>query len=272
MQADGAMQTDNAIPVTTATTTGNPTTVEETIPWRGMVAEDLGLLARLHGVELDAATLAALRSAEFPGCLALPSATREGEEARLLMAHTLGGGDAALRASPDDMAADYAAIYLTGRYHASPNESAWLDEDGLERQEPMFAVREWYRKYDLEAGDWRRRQDDNLSLQLQFAAHLFTLAADDAALRPAADFLDAHLLRWIGRFAERVGARAATPFYAALAMLTADYLHALRAALIVLASAPLPPPGTEEQKTAKAPQGPTCGDAMPFIPGTGPVW
>jgi TorA maturation chaperone TorD len=196
-----------------------------------MVAEDLSLLAHLHGVELDADTLAALKSAEFPGCLALPPATQEGTEARMLMAQAVEGKDSAFRISLDELAADYAAIYLTGRYRASPNESAWLDEEGLERQEPMFAVREWYRKYGLGAGDWQRRQDDNLSLQLQFLAYLCTHATDDAVLRPAADFLDAHLLLWIDRFAERVAGRAATPFYAALGMLTADYLHALRTAL-----------------------------------------
>ena len=207
-----------------------------------MVADDLSLLACLHGIELDADTLAALKEAKFPDCLALPPATREGAEARMLMVQAVEGKDSAFRISFDELAADYAAIYLTGRYHASPNESAWLDEDGLERQGPMFAVREWYRKYGLGAGDWRRRQDDNLSLQLQFLAYLCTHAANDAALRPAADFLDAHLLLWIDRFAERVASRAATPFYAAIGMLTADYLHALRTALAALANAPYPPP------------------------------
>ncbi len=263
------------MPDTTTVTTDTQETTREPVSWRGMVAEDLTLLARLHGVELDDDTLAALKAADFPACLALPPSIREGEEARLLMAQTLAGDDPALRIPLDELAVDYAAIYLTSRYHASPNESAWLDDEGLERQEPMFAVREWYRKYDLGAGDWRRRQDDNLSLQLQFVAHLCTLAADDAALRPAADFLDAHLLLWIDRFAERVAGRAATPFYAALGMLTADYLRALRAALVVLANAPYPPPPTEETKPKKAaPQSPTCGDgdADPFIPGAGPTW
>ncbi len=267
------MQSENTMPDTTTTTADTQETTRGVASsWRGMVAEDLDLLARLHGVELDADTLAALKAADFPACLALPASIREGEEARLLMARTLTADEAAFQIPLDEFAVDYAAIYLTGRYHASPNESAWLDDDGLERQEPMFAVREWYRKYDLEAGDWRQRQDDNLSLQLQFVAHLCTLAADDAALRPAADFLDAHLLLWIDRFAERVAGRAATPFYAALGMLTADYLRALRAALVVLANAPYPPPPTEEAKPKKVPQGPTCGDAEPFVPGAGPTW
>jgi len=238
--------------------------------WPTLVAEDLTLLARLHGLELDAATLTALTAAEFPGCLLLPAASREGEEARLLMTRALAGNDPAFAATLDDLAADYAAIYLSGRYHASPNESAWLDEDGLERQAPMFAVREWYRKFDLAAGDWRRRQDDNLSLQLQFVAHLCRIAADTAGWRAVAEFLDAHPLRWLDRFAERVAGRAATPFYAALGMLTNDYLRALRAALVVLADLPLPPAGEATRPAATPPE---CGCDTPFVPGgAGPSW
>jgi len=232
------MPVDQSIP-----SDASPASSSSVASWRGMIADDLSLLACLHGIELDVDTLAALDAAGFPNCLALPPATREGTEARMLMTRAVENKDPDFSASLDELAADYAAIYLTGRYHASPNESAWLDEDGLERQEPMFAVREWYRKYDLGAGDWRRRQDDNLSLQLQFLAHLCTHAADDAALRPAVDFLDTHLLLWIDRFAERVASRAATPFYAAIGMLTADYLHALRAVLVTLADASSPPKG-----------------------------
>ncbi|MCL2523291.1 MAG: molecular chaperone TorD family protein [Betaproteobacteria bacterium] len=238
--------------------------------WHVLVAEDLSLLARLHGLELDAETLAALKAAEFPTCLVLPPATRAGEEARLLLART--GDDPAFAMPLDDLAADYAAIYLTGRYHASPNESAWLDADGLERQAPMFAVREWYRKFDLAAGDWRRRQDDNLSLQLQFVAHLCRIASDDAGWRAVAEFLDAHLLRWLDHFAERVAGRAATPFYAALGMLTADYLHALRAALVLLADVPPPPADEEIRPGEAAPSAAAGGDCAAFVPGAGPTW
>lgn len=244
----------------------------EAAPWRALVAEDLSLFARLHGAELDTEALTALKAAEFPACLTLPPTTREGKEARLLMAQTLAGGDPVFHIPLDDLAADYAAIYLTGRYHASPNESAWLDADGLERQGPMFAVREWYQKYNLAAGDWRRRQDDNLSLQLQFIAHLCRIAADKAGWRAVADFLDSHLLRWLDRFAERVAGRAATPFYAALGMLTVDTLHALRAVLIVLADAPLPPPGEEVRPEEEMPPSFGCGDSVAFVPGTGPTW
>jgi len=247
-------------------------TPSDAAPWRALLAEDLSLLARLHGAELDAETLGALKAAEFPACLALPPGSREGEEARRLMAQTLAGGDPVFDLALDDLAADYAAIYLTGRYHASPNESAWLDPDGLERQGPMFAVREWYQKYALAAGDWRKRQDDNLCLQLQFIAHLCRIADDKAGWRAVADFLDGHVLRWLNRFAERVAGRAATPFYAALGMLSADTLHTLRAALVVLADAPLPARGEEVRPKEEMPPSLGCGDSVAFAPGAGPGW
>ncbi len=246
---------------------------EAAVSWRVRVAEDLELLAHLHGVELGADALEALELAGFPGCLALPEGSEPGAEARGLMQWVIEGRDPQSRMSFDELAVDYAAIYLTGRYHASPNESAWLDEDGLERQAPMFAVREWYRKYGMVAGNWRTRQDDNLTLQLQFVAYLFEAANDDQDLKPAARFLDEHALLWIDRFAKSVGARATTPFYAALAMITADYLQTLRMALVMLADEPLPPPPVAKEVRA-AQQMAACGvgEPMVFVPGAGPTW
>jgi hypothetical protein len=97
-------------------------------------------------------------------------------------------------------------------------------------------------------------------------------SADQTGWRAVADFLDNHLLRWLHRFAERVAGRAMTPFYAALGMLTADYLHALRAALVVLADAPLPPPVDEKIRPKQMPSDPGCGDSVAFVPGVGPTW
>ncbi|MDR2001373.1 MAG: molecular chaperone TorD family protein [Zoogloeaceae bacterium] len=239
---------------------------DEPAAWRSAVAEDLLLFARLHGVELDSETFDALVAADYPACLTLPSASETETQARQLLAGAL-GGDSALTLPLDDLAADYATLYLNVRFQTSPNESAWIDKEGLERQEAMFAVREWYKRYGLEAGDWRRRQDDNLSLQLQFLAHVLGQAQDNDALRPAAEFMDAHLLRWIERYAERVAKRAQTPFYAALGMLTACYLRGLRDRLVALAAAPYPPE-PEPQRDPKAP----AEEPLAYVPGIQPSW
>jgi TorA maturation chaperone TorD len=139
----------------------------------------------------------------------------------------------------DELAVDFADIYLTFVARAAPTESPWLDPDHLERQEPMFAVRAYYRRHGLKVLDWSKRPDDHLVAQLLFLAHLF-MSSDVAAFREAARFLDEHLRRWIGRFAARVAQRCTTPFYAGLALLTAGYIEELRDLLSSLLGDPAP--------------------------------
>ena len=124
---------------------------------RNALVEDLDQLIRLHDRELDAETLAALRTAAFPGGLALSAADESGETAYANMA-------AALRENPtlDELAADYAAIYLNNRFGASPYESVWLSDEHLACDRSMFELREIYAAAGWRVGDWRRRFDDHL--------------------------------------------------------------------------------------------------------------
>lgn len=191
-----------------------------------LVAEDLYLLARLHAHETDRVALELLRKGDFPSSLALPiDSKNSSRELTPLMKKAI---DEVLSdaVSADTLSADYAAIYLNVAYEASPNESAWIDEENLERQEPMFEVRNWYSKYGLETENWRVRQDDNLSLQLLFIAHLLKLK--EPKLRDLGHFMDFHILRWVDLFADRVFQRADTAFYASLCLLTARYVDLLR--------------------------------------------
>lgn len=220
------------------------------------LADDAETLARLHDRELDAATLAALREVGFPDNLALLPQTQEARDAWAAMRAAL----ACIPAPPattdlDALAAEYAAIYLTGAYGASPAESVWLDRDHLACQQPMFELREIYKAAGLAAENWRKRPDDHLVLQLHYIAHSLRRAAGadnapaeadnsmvakpdslDAARRhffpdALAHMLDAHLLRWLPDFAARVAARAAHPYHAALAQLTAVWCLSLRASV-----------------------------------------
>lgn len=206
------------------------------------VAEDLSAFALLHDRELDADSIARLRHTGFPDGLALALKSDRAVEALHMMRTAV-----ALLPQPadpsglDDLAADFADIYLTYKLRASPCESVWLDEDGLTLQAPMFTIRQWYRRHGLAAENWRVRSDDHLVLQLQFVAHLLD-AAEDEVLAEAARFLDAHLLLWIGDFAGLVVTRCATPFYAALAALTAAYLEELRDLLAAVLREPRPDP------------------------------
>ncbi|OIP16807.1 MAG: hypothetical protein AUK53_03015 [Betaproteobacteria bacterium CG2_30_59_46] len=185
-------------------------------------AEDLRLLGWLHTRERDREILLALAADGFPEGLAIGASEEAGAMRAALsgLATAVPGPEAA----DDELAADYAAIYLTHAYRASPCESVWHDKDHLAWQEPTFAVRAWYRRYGLAVADWRTLPDDHLAYQLEFVARLLEKDETEAAAR----FLDAHLLTWLPDFSRRVAQRAATPFYRALANVTLATVTGLR--------------------------------------------
>lgn len=233
------------------------------------VALDLVTLAQLHDRELDGRTVEALQQDRFPQSLAFRLLSDRGQEVLGTLTSIVANlsNDATER---DDMAADFAAIYLTYGLRASPCESVWLDEDGLAMQEPMFEVRRDYARHGLQAPDWRVRPDDHLVFQLQFVASLLE-DGNDPALSEAARFLDDHTLRWLSDFAGRVAQYAATPFYALLAVLTAIYLEELRDTMALILNQPRPTAEEVEQRNR-----PVGEDALPvspaYVPGTAPSW
>ncbi|MCB1784676.1 MAG: molecular chaperone TorD family protein [Gammaproteobacteria bacterium] len=237
--------------------------------FRTGVALDLLTLARLHDRELDAATLKGIAADRFPGNLALRLQT---DKARQVLAG-LGDAVASLDLAPpqgDELAADFAAIYLTHGFGASPCESVWLDDDGLAMQQPMFEVRGVYARHGLQAPDWRKRPDDHLVHQLHFVAALIDDESFES-LREAARFLDEHTLRWMPDFAGRVVSRAATPFYAGLAALTSAYLDELRDLLARLLDEARPSAEEIERRMR-----PIAEVALPmpsaYVPGQSPSW
>jgi TorA maturation chaperone TorD len=236
--------------------------------WRFLVAEDLGLLARLHDREADAALLDHLRGAPASEWLNLK--LDDAEDARAAFDFL----DNALRAASqdqaplDELAAEYANIYLNCRYQAAPTESYWLDDDGLERQAPMFAVRKWYQKYEIKTENWRLRPDDHLVLELAFIAYILKNENGIPALKHAAQFLDQHLLRWIKDFSGRVLLRCNSAFYAGANILTASYVDRLRDVLADVADEPRPPPAEGRRESSK----PDAKAETPYTPGCGPGW
>lgn len=193
-------------------------------------AEDLRTLAWLHQAERSASTWVALHRAGFPRGLGLPDLpASEGLSGALssLAATLLADPGRSEDRADDALAADFADIYLTHAYKASPYESVWRDEDKLMMQGPTFAVRACYRRHGMAVPDWRAMPDDHLSHELAFVSHL--LAQGKAAA--AARFLDDHLLTWLPDFAQRVAQRARTTVYAGLARLTDEYCRRLRGGL-----------------------------------------
>ena len=238
------------------------------------VAEDLVQLATLHHAEADTALIRSLKQSAFPLSLGMKLQSEFGREALLLMEKALTGlPDPLDEHEGDELAADFAGIYLTHAYRASPNESVWVDEEHLARQQSMFEVRAYYARYGLRAANWRERADDHLVLQLQFLAHLFGLEHPEGVLCTVTRFMDEHLLRWLMPFAERVAERCSTPFYAGINLLTAIYCEELRDLLAEILETPRPAPKEIEARMQRAGMDRTPAIPMQFVPGAaGPSW
>jgi TorA maturation chaperone TorD len=235
--------------------------------FRQAVAEDLRSLAFLHAAELDGAVIAGLREAGFPAGLGLQLASPSGREAlRVMEAAVATLPPSTDTAALDLLAADFADIYLTHGAGASPCESFWLDDDHILCQEPMFQVRACYERHGLAARDWRQMSDDHLVPQLEFIACLM----EKGVLDETARFMDEHLLRWLGQFAERLAARG-IPFYGPLAFLTWAYCEELRELLAQVLNQPRP--GKEEVEARLRPSK-SAVQEMPlqYMPGVTPSW
>lgn len=245
-------------------------TAEERAGWAG----DLRLLALLHDREPTAALIAELRRDRPEDLFALTLGDEAGRAALSFLATALSEAVTRTdRAGLDELAADHAAIYLTNTHRVSPSESPWIDPEGLTSQEPMFQVRDWYRHWGVQVPDWRKRPDDHLVVQLQFIAHLLD-ADGPPALVDASRFLDRHLLRWYGSFADGVGQRCWTPYWAAIANLTEVYLETLRDRLARLPDCErveFEPIETEKERRRHVSAAETCASARDYVPGTGPA-
>lgn len=248
--------------------------------FREALAEDVDGLARLHDRELDPELAAALKAAAYPDGLALLPAGEAGLAARANLRQAVAGvpdglsdknRDSASVVAWDLLAADYAAIYLTGAAGASPYESVWVTEEHLACQQPMFELRALYTAAGLRVADWRQRYDDHLVLQLQYLAHQLRRGGSWESI---ALLLDEHLGYWFPDFARRVAQRAQTPFYAALAELSYVWLEQLRDVIADLAN--LPRPSREvitERLRARHGREAAAMAPLKFMPGaTGPSW
>jgi TorA maturation chaperone TorD len=237
-----------------------------------IIAEDAESLAALHDRELTPDLLAALNEARFPACLGLLPASAPAVEAWRAMAEGL----ANLPASPDEaamdeLASEYAAIYLTGAYGASPYESVWTDDDHLTCQTAMFQLRDIYAAAGLTTTDWRQRADDHLVLQLLYVAHAARVATTDEHWRALARMLDEHPLRWLPDFAARVASRSTSSFYAGLAVLTTAWLNTLRD--LLASHLKEPRPSRDEIEARLRPTLEAPAEPLVFMPGgSGPSW
>lgn len=237
------------------------------------IAEDAESLAALHDRELTPDMVEALREARFPACLGLMPRTAHAIAAWQAMSDAVTALPEELdTATLDDLAAEYAAIYLTGAYGTSPLESVWTDDDRLTCQAAMFQWRDIHAAAGLATRDWRQRPDDHLVLQLLYLVHAARTATKGEDWRAIARILDEHTLRWLPDFAARVASRSANTFYTGLAMLTATWLDMLRDLIATRLGEARP---SREEIEARLRPPPARIEELPitFVPGAhGPSW
>lgn len=243
--------------------------VGDALAFAQAVAEDLELIAILHDREPTEALIEAMRACPFEQQLAIVPSDPDTVNALAALKLSLDDLPSPIDSRAlDDLAAGFADVYLRHTYRASPEESVWLTEDGLQRQGPMFAIREIYRRNNLRVTDWASRPDDHIVLQLRFLAHLLRAARHTGDLALPATFLDEHLLLWVKPFAARLIDCRAPDYYCAIALLTATYLHELRATLAEITGIAVP--------VAKRLEATTLPDAAalekPYFPGMAPSW
>lgn len=236
------------------------------------LAEDAATLAVLQDRELTPAALAELKDLGFPDNLGLSPHDEAGRTAFAMMRDAI----KTLPTAPDtafcdSLAADFAAIYLTGALGASPYESFWLSDDHLLCQDAMWEVRAAYTAAGLAVPNWRLRPDDHLVYQLQFLSRVLARIGEDQDWRSLASFLDDHLLRWLPAFASRVAVHCDTAFYATLVLLTDAWCQQLRGIIARHLGEPRPTreqieDRLRQQRNPEVPEFP-----LTFIPGAGGV-
>ncbi|MCB1505182.1 MAG: molecular chaperone TorD family protein [Hyphomicrobiaceae bacterium] len=235
-------------------------------------SRDLSLLAALSDEEPTPQLLESLREVPARDWFAFLAKSEISQGALALIAAALEDLPSPIdQKTYDDLGADYANIYLLHAYRAPPTESPWLDKDQLERQQPMFELAEWYEGHGLKVADRQLRSDDHFVLQLKFLSHMLAQTARPAHARlsEAARFLDAHLLRWFGQFAERIATRCATPYFCGVVTLTHGYLEDMRDELANRLDMPRAALGTSAELRAHR----EVAEPPPrYMPGVAPSW
>jgi len=233
-----------------------------------LLADVLDVLIRFHDREIDRALLDGLRQYDVIEGLGSALVSRDSRSAVRDLAAALDVlGSAPSESALDDLAADFADLYLTHGFRVSPSGSVWLTEDRLERQLPMFEVRDWYEHYGVTVPDWRVRADDHLVHELQFLSHLCRMD-DDVAAQDAGRFMDLHVLPWLPEFCRRAGERVSQPVYAAVMQMTLACLEELRATLEDRTGRLREVRETGPLETSRQPE----PEPTPYMPGVSESW
>ncbi len=133
------------------------------------------------------------------------------------------------------LAADYTRLFQgPGKVLAPPWESVHSSEERMTFQQQTLDVRNWYRRFGLQAIRLYQEPDDHIGLELIFVSHLAqrglqALAQNEAAafeelIAAQRDFLTEHLLNWAALWSKSVHTQAGTDFFRGIALLTKGVL------------------------------------------------
>ena len=228
-----------------------------------LIADGLDLLARLHDREPDVALISGLRDNPVASWFGLFADQAKADEFDASIASLPLALDADIL---DDLAAEYADIYLTHGYRAAPSASVWLTEERAERQEPMFTVRKWYDHYGIKVPDWRIRADDHIVHELQFVVHLLRLGTP-VANADAARFLDVNLLPWLSQFTQAALRNCRHRYFASSLELTEATVLSLREILADMTGIQITKAAGQIVQEADSAQ-----YDRPFVPGVSASW
>lgn len=139
-----------------------------------------------------------------------------------------------------EMQADFTRLFIgVGKVIAAPWESVYFNEDRLTFEEETLQVRQWFRRFGLEAEKLFNEPDDHIGLELTFLANLTSQALEaldgedtekfGSLIQARNEFLTEHLLKWGFRWCDLVTENARTDFYKGIGLLTRGTLHYLAA-------------------------------------------
>lgn len=194
-------------------------------------AEVYALLAGLYLEPPDDRRLAAIRHPHFVAEWPLGRGQADVEQGLARLADALPAADAAA------LRQEFWHLFGTlGPAAAPPWQSVYLDREQALMGEETLRVRALYARFGLQAERAVGVTDDHIGVQLHFLSELSRRtvdrleAGDDAGARELLagqrECLEAHLLRWVDRFVEKVEAAAETGFYAGIARLTLGLVRA----------------------------------------------
>lgn len=145
---------------------------------------------------------------------------------------------------PDDhfleLRADHTRLFIgPGKPIAPPWESVYFNEDRMIFQKQTVQVRNWFRRFGLEAEKVYQEPDDHIGLELSFLAALAKIGLEaleekdearfEELLQAQKDFLFEHPLQWVKTWSDLVVERAQTDYYRGLAKMIHGTLLALAA-------------------------------------------